>query len=141
MAKNSLFVWICLLLFSGMTHEGNKNKTVSIHDEVKRFKQLVIAHIDPAAAPDGEYTGQCPFWKRFMYRVKVTVKSGKMTHIDVLENGTENAYAKKGMGVVGRMLEKQSPKVQAVTGATVTSKALMKCVEKALKKARPVKAD
>ena len=52
----------------------------------------------------------------------------------MLQNGTENKYAKKALEVVPLMMKKQSPKVDVVTGATVTSKALMKCVEKALNK-------
>ena len=95
-----------------------------------------ISHVDPATVSDGEYTGQFPFRERLLYKVKVTVKSGKITDIEVLENGTENEYAHKALGVVPRMVEKQSPDVDVVSGATVTSKALMKCVEKALKKAK-----
>ena len=91
--------------------------------------------IDPATIPDGEYTGEFPFRQRYLYRVKVTVKSGSIADIEVLENGTENEYAEKGLGVIPRILREQSPKVDAVSGATVTSKSLMKCVEKALKKA------
>jgi uncharacterized protein with FMN-binding domain len=66
------------------------------------------------------------------------VKSGRIADIEMLENGTENEYAERGLGVIPRILREQSPEVDAVSGATVTSKALMKCVEKALKKARQV---
>jgi uncharacterized protein with FMN-binding domain len=72
---------------------------------------------------------------RYRYQVRVRVKSGRIDDIEVLENGTNNDYAKKGLGVIPRMIEQQSPKVDTITGATVTSKALMKCVERALKKA------
>jgi len=95
-----------------------------------------ISYVDPATIPDGEYTGEFPFRQRYLYRVQVTVQSGRIVDIAVLENGTGNAYAEKGLGVIPRILREQSPDVDAVSGATVTSKALMKCVEKALKKAR-----
>jgi len=72
-----------------------------------------------------------------MYRVKVTAEFGEIKNIQVLDNGTGNKYAQKGLGVIPRMLKKQSPKVEAVTGATVTSKALMKCVKKALTQNKP----
>ena len=93
---------------------------------------MEISHVDPATVPDGEYVGEFPFREQYRYLVRVTVKSGRIDTIDVLENGTENQYAQKGLGVISRMLEKQSPRVDAITGATVTSKALMKCVERAL---------
>jgi len=82
------------------------------------------------------YIGEFPFRQKYLYKVMVTVKSGRIENIEVLENGTENEYAQKGLGVIPRMLKEQSPEVDAISGATVTSKALMKCVEKALKEVR-----
>ena len=109
---------------------------MSISDEVEQIKNMDISHVDPAAVPDGEYTGEFPFRQRYLYRVRVTRKSGRIVDIEVLENGTENQYAEKGLGVIPRILREQSPEVDAISGATVTSKALMKCVEKALNKAK-----
>jgi uncharacterized protein with FMN-binding domain len=111
---------------------------MTISEEVEQIKSMDISHVDPATVPDGEYTGEFPFRQRYLYRVKVIVKSGRIADIEVLENGTENEYAEKGLGVIPRILREQSPEVDAVSGATVTSKALMKCVEKALKKAGQV---
>ena len=126
---------IILLLFGCSADRGERVKNMSISDEVEQIKHMDISHVDPAALPDGEYTGEFPFRQRYLYRVMVTVKSGRIADIEVLENGTENNYAQKGLGVIPRILQEQSPDVDAVSGATVTSKALMKCVEKALKKA------
>jgi uncharacterized protein with FMN-binding domain len=128
--------FIILLLFGCSTDDNERVKNMSISDEVEQIKRMDISHIDPATVPDGEYTGEFPFRQRYLYRVKVTVKSGRILDIEVLENGTGNEYAEKGLGVIPRILREQSPEVDAVSGATVTSKALMKCVEKALKKAR-----
>jgi uncharacterized protein with FMN-binding domain len=131
--KHAAIVSIMLLLF-GFSTSGAQN--ISISEEVEQIKTMDISHVDPATVPDGEYTGEFPFRQRYLYRVRVTVKSGRITNIEVLENGTENEYAQKGLGVIPRMLREQSPDVDAVSGATVSSKALMKCVEKALRKAR-----
>ena len=100
-------------------------------NDVQTILNMEISDVDLSSVPDGEFIGEVPF-RKYMYRVKVTVKSGKITDIEVLENGTCNKYAQKGLAVVPRMLEKQSPRVDAITGATVTSKALMKAVEQAL---------
>jgi len=130
--------FIILLLFGCSTDDNERLKNMSISDEVEQIKRMDISHVDPATVPDGEYTGEFPFRQRYLYRVKVTVKSGRILDIEVLENGTENEYAEKGLGVIPRMMQEQTPEVDVVSGATVSSKALMKCVEKALKKARDV---
>ena len=134
-SKYAVIVFIIFLLFVCSTDEVQGENTLTISEEVEQIKSMDISHVDPATVPDGEYTGEFPFRKRYLYRVKVTVKSGRIADIEVLENGTENEYAEKGLGVIPRILRDQSPEVDAVSGATVTSKALMKCVEKALKKA------
>jgi uncharacterized protein with FMN-binding domain len=135
-SKYAVIVCIIFLLLACSTGEAEQVKHMSISEEVEQIKNMDISYVDPATVPDGEYTGEFPFRQRYLYRVKVTVKSGRIADIQVLENGTENEYAEKGLGVIPRILQEQSPKVDAVSGATVTSKALMKCVEKALKKAR-----
>lgn len=112
-----------------------KDGAGDILSEVERVKNLEIAPVNPANVPDGRYLGEFPF-RRYLYRVRVTVESGRIKNIEVLRNGTENDYARRGLGVVPRMIKRQSPRVDSVTGATVTSKALMKCVERALRKAR-----
>jgi len=133
-SKYALTVFVLFLLFGWFADEVQGKDTMSISDEVEQIKSMDISHVDPATVPEGEYTGEFPFRQRYLYRVKVTVESGRIAAIAVLENGTENEYAEKGLGVIPRMLREQSPEVDAVSGATVTSKALMKCVEKALKK-------
>jgi len=137
-SKYAIIVFMVFLLFGCSTDEVQAGSTMTISEEVEQIKSMDISHVDPATVPDGAYIGEFPFRQRYLYRVKVTVKSGRIADIEVLENGTENEYAEKGLGVIPRILREQSPEVDAVSGATVTSKALMKCVEKALKKARKV---
>ena len=132
----AVIVCIIFLLLGSSTDADERVKNMSISDEIEQIKSMDISYVDPATVPDGEYTGEFPFRQKYLYRVKVSVKSGRLTDIEVLENGTENEYAEKGLGIIPRILREQSPNVDAVSGATVTSKSLMKCVEKALKKAR-----
>ncbi|MDB9822623.1 FMN-binding protein [Deltaproteobacteria bacterium] len=134
--------WKCMVILLGIfllfgcatTGEVERPGNGNISHEIEEIKSMEINYVDPATVSDGEYTGEFPFGERFLYRVMVTVKSGRIADIEVLENGTGNEYAEKGLGVIERMLMEQSPDVDAVSGATVTSKALMKCVEKALKR-------
>jgi uncharacterized protein with FMN-binding domain len=62
------------------------------------------------------------------------VQEHRIQQIDVLKNREESEYAKKAEGVVEKVLKSQSLKVDAVTGATTTSKALLKAIESALTK-------
>jgi uncharacterized protein with FMN-binding domain len=62
------------------------------------------------------------------------VKSRRIETITVIKN-RETHYARKAEGVITRVLEAQSPDVDAVTGATTTSKALLKAIENSLKDA------
>ena len=124
-----------LLLFGCHSKEEKQSEGITIHERVNQIINMEISDVDPSRVPDGDYTGEVPFM-RHLYRVKVTIASGRIEKIDVLENGTENEYARKGLEVIPRMIREQSPRVDAVTGATVTSRALMKCVEKALKESR-----
>jgi len=126
---------VVLLLLGCHSKEEKQSDGITVHERVNQIINMEISDVDPSRVPDGDYTGEVPFM-RHLYRVKVTVESGRIEKIDVLENGTENEYARKGLGVIPRMIKEQSPRVDAVTGATVTSRALMKCVEKALKSSR-----
>ena len=132
---NGALLLVVLLLLGCHSKEEKQSDGITVHERVNQIINMEISDVDPSRVPDGNYTGEVPFM-RHLYRVKVTVESGRIEKIDVLENGTENEYARKGLGVIPRIMNEQSPRVDAITGATVTSRALMKCVEKALKKSR-----
>ncbi len=61
----------------------------------------------------------------------MTVKDHKIAGIKMITN-RNTAYAKKAEGVIQKILEKQSPNVDTVSGASTTSKAILKAVENAL---------
>ena len=63
--------------------------------------------------------------------MEVIVRDHRIEGINVLENGTSE-YAKKAEGVIGRVIELNKANVDVVSGATTTSKALLKAVEAAL---------
>ena len=95
--------------------------------------RLTIPSMDLSKVKNGSYDG------KFLYAdVKVTA------HVEVLEGvikaftanvSYSNKYVKKGLkGIVRKILKEQRNNVDAVTGATVTSKAVMKALEDALKK-------
>lgn len=98
--------------------------------EMKRVRAMPIADVDLSTIPDGAYRGGFTYGK-FTYEVRTVVKNHRIDTIDILKN-RNSKYAKKAAGVIPRIVEKQTPNVDAVSGATTTSKALMKAVENSL---------
>lgn len=80
----------------------------------------------------GEYEGGMYKWRTS--EVKVTVSSGKVTDIELLKN-IENRPPEFTNKLFDRVITSQSLQVDAISGATLTSKAYLKSVENAVKKA------
>ncbi len=83
--------------------------------------------------PDGSYTGSARGYVADV-KVRVTVAGGRMTGVKVLKH-RENRPLSAISRVPARIVAAQRIKVDAVTGATITSRAIMKATEKALKAA------
>lgn len=81
---------------------------------------LQIGSVDLSNISEGEYTGQynCYRWSN---TVKVSVMDHQITEIEVIKgpNGREDIR----QDLKGRIMEAQSPDVDAVSGATADSKA------------------
>ena len=82
---------------------------------------------------DGKYTGTAKGYKSDV-EVEVEIKDGKIVKIDVKQQ-EDPLYWNVAKTVIDRILQKQTPQVDASTGATITSKAIMYAVEEALEKA------
>jgi|GEM_PF-1329469 len=83
---------------------------------------------------DGKYTGKAKGYKSDV-EVEVEIKDGKIVKIDVKQQ-EDPLYWNVAKTVIDRILQKQTPQVDASTGATITSKAIMYAVEEALEKAQ-----
>ncbi|MGC8972140.1 MAG: FMN-binding protein [bacterium] len=93
---------------------------------------LVITDIDFLKIPDGTYLGS--YRKgRFSYKVEVTIKSSKVANINII-NESKISLASVPKKIIESVLKEQSLKIDMVTGATVTSKAVLKAIENALSK-------
>lgn len=71
-----------------------------------------------------------------MMDVSVTVEKGRIADIKILQHRGGEEYEEKIMPLVDAMIEKQSTDVDAVMGATASTRALKIAVEQALRKAR-----
>lgn len=100
-------------------------------DMLRAVRKAEIAAVDLTAVPDGAHRGEFTY-ASFTYVVEVEVREHRITGIRVLQN-RDSDYARKAEVVVERVLQAQSLQVDAVSGATTTSKALLKAMENALR--------
>lgn len=96
---------------------------------VRTIAGQTVEHVDPATLEDGVYSGS---FGDFLIEVslKVTVSDGRMTDITVTEQQSGPGY--EARETIDRILEAQSPAVDAVSGATGSSRCIMISVYRAL---------
>jgi len=97
---------------------------------LKEVRNAEIRDIDLSKVADGSYVGEFSY-SNTTCRVEVVVGNHRIEAVNILENGSTD-YAKKAEGVVEKVIAGQKTNVDAVSGATTTSKALLKAVEAAL---------
>ncbi len=104
-----------------------------IASEVALFttRSLPIEDIDVSQVADGVYEGQSSYGSNTV-KVVVTVENHRITSIYDPEQSS-SVFTKYATGVFHKIIEKQTPNVDAISGATTTSKAYMKAVCDALK--------
>jgi uncharacterized protein with FMN-binding domain len=108
-----------------------------LNKEHKEAMNLPIAVIDFSKLKDGVYTGEYAggMYKWRANKVQVTVTSGKVREIELLDASDKEAKEPVHASIYSRVIEAQSLQVDTVSSATLTSKAYLKGVENALIKA------
>lgn len=100
-----------------------------VADYKKMVKETTFKNLNISSIPDGVYVGE--YDVDFVYaKVKVTVQSGVITNIDILEH--KNGRGSSAEVVADRIIEEQKINVEAVSGATNSSTVIKKAVENAL---------
>lgn len=84
---------------------------------------------------DGTYTGTAKGYGGDI-TVEVTISGGKITAIDIVSAPAETpSFLTRAKGVIDKILEKQSPDVDVVSGATYSSNGILNAVRRALAQA------
>lgn len=124
--KTILITFIVLTAILSMGIFSNLQKK----SQIARIKNLPVSQITLSSVADGSYKGSFCL-KRFCYTVEVTISSGTISDIILLSN-TKSEYGEKAAAIKNRIIEAQSLQVDVISGATISSKSIIKAVEKAL---------
>jgi uncharacterized protein with FMN-binding domain len=98
---------------------------------LNKLRNMPIENSDLSGLDDGVYEGVF-VGGGGIYTVKVMVEAGRMTSI-ASSNDRESKYEIFSRPVTDRIIENQNANVDGITGATTTSKCIMKAVEDALR--------
>ncbi len=100
---------------------------------LKKTLSLSIETVNLSDIPDGDYTGvyDCYRWSS---EAKVFIRGHAITGIEIMKGQSGRDEIQKEL--VDRVLQAQSPAVDAVSGATADSKAILKAIESALENAQ-----
>ncbi|MEW9095916.1 MAG: FMN-binding protein [Clostridiaceae bacterium] len=105
---------------------------ISIQGLNKKIREVEINNVDLYKVRDGEYSGEYNLKEIIGAKVKVTVNNNKITDIDLIEH--KYGLGKKAEAVTNRVIEEESLNVDVVSGATASSKVILKSIENALTK-------
>jgi len=134
--KGKMIGWSITLFIIACLGIGGAISWSKLMKEHKEASSLPISQIDFSKIDDGVYEG---FYEGGMYKwrankVQVTVNSGKVSKI-ILLNSTDPANKNTNhITLYDRVIQAQSLQVDTISGATLTSKAYLKAIENALLK-------
>lgn len=100
----------------------------AVTDGLSEGAKVMLQGIDLSSVSDGSYTGTYDF-KRWTNTVIVTVKDHEIIRIASESNVFGDKLANE---LTDRVIVAQNTRVDAVSGATVSSKAYLKAIENAL---------
>ncbi len=104
---------------------------ISLVNSSKRsLTAMEYEEVDMSEVADGVYFGEVDAGLVYV-KVSVTVNENKIINIRILKH--KNGLGSKAESIVTEMLQQNSYKVDAVSGATLSSEAIKSAVSKALK--------
>lgn len=104
---------------------------ISLVNSSKRsLTAMEYEEVDMSEVADGVYFGEVDAGLVYV-KVSVTVNENKIINIRILKH--KNGLGSKAESLVTEMLQQNSYKVDAVSGATLSSEAIKSAVSKALK--------
>ena len=93
----------------------------------------LMSDVEAMDIADGEYVGKADDFDGALLEVKVLMKNHKIKEIEIIES-KEDGYVYMASGLIPLIVELQSVEIDAVSGATVSSKALFRSIKDAISK-------
>lgn len=131
---------ICIAVLLGIFY-GSTIKEVKINKlpekKAVKMKEPETKRESPASGEDadgfkdGIYEGIGKGYKGEI-KVSVSVEKGKISKIDILSNVDDAMYFESAKAIIPTVIEKQSPNVDTVSGATFSSAGILEAVYNAL---------
>lgn len=103
---------------------------LSLQSRMKEVRNLTIAPIDLSQVRDGVYEGEFD-GLMVKARVRIKVSGHRITDFTILRHDT--GRGQKAESIAEAVIEAQSLLVDAVSGATYSSKVILKAAERALR--------
>jgi uncharacterized protein with FMN-binding domain len=105
------------------------NYIFQLREYKKRIADISISNVDLSKIPNGSYTGS---YDAIMIaaKVRVDISDHTIKNVSILEH--KNERGKKAEAIVNKIKSAQSLKVDTITGATNSSKVILKAVQNAL---------
>ena len=123
MKKKILIILLCTILFVLI------GASLYLKRLVNDVNSITVSNLNMANITDGIYVGKYSITPVYV-EVEVTVTEHKITNIKIIEH--ENGLGGKVEKIVDDVISRQSLEVDAVSGATVSSKCIIKTIENAL---------
>lgn len=105
------------------------NKFGSVEANLEQLKTMEITDVDLSKVEDGVYKGSYEMFP-VAVEVKVTVMDHKISDIELVKH--QNGQGSGAEVLPDMIVEKQTLQLDAVSGATFSSKVILKAVENAL---------
>lgn len=126
--KKKVVLLICgLLLIAFVVVQVISNQIVN------KANSISINSVDLTEVKNGDYTGEYSVSPVYV-KVKVVVQNHQIKDIDILK--PSNGFGSSAENIVDDIISNQSLDVDAVSGATVSSKCILKAIENAVEKGK-----
>lgn len=121
--KKIIIILLCTILFASI------GVSLYLKMLVNNVNSITVSNLNMANITDGIYVGEYSVTPVYV-KVEVSVTEHKITGIKIIEH--ENGLGDKAEKIVDDVIIQQSLEVDAVSGATVSSKCIIKAIENAL---------
>lgn len=125
--KGLLWGLMALVIIIGIFFIGLQSKLKEINNEVNNID---IKNIELTSLEEGIYQGECYIDEFLGASIEVLVENGKIESINILDH--KYGKGKKAEAIVDTVIERQSLEVDAIAGATGSSKTILKAIQNAL---------